>query len=324
MFSYISYVFSSFLYSKNNNNKFDFCISIAPLPPGIVGALSQKLFKLPHHFDVPDILPDLGIASGMIKNKLLIKLLYKLEIFVYNNSKSISAITHGQIENIRKKGVDRSKIKYIPDWIDSKYFIKNIKDNNAMVKENIKNKYGNKKIISFIGNIGALQNPIIFIRMMENIARKKDDIMLLFIGDGIMLSSLKKEVKKIGLLNVDFVGRLPRELIPSYMNVSDVLIANFLSNKYMDICIPGKLYEYLMSKTPIVMGAKGEAANFIDKHNAGIVVPPSDANAFTEAIYKIIDEKFVYNPNYGEFIEDFSLTKIAKSYESVFKSLLLD
>ena len=46
MFSYISYVFSSFLYSKKKINKFDFCISIAPLPPGIVGALSQKLFKL--------------------------------------------------------------------------------------------------------------------------------------------------------------------------------------------------------------------------------------------------------------------------------------
>jgi len=322
MFSYISYVYSSFLYSKKNNYKFDFCISIAPLPPGIVGALSQKLFKLPHHFDVPDILPDLGIASGMIKNKLLIKLLYKLEMFVYNNSKSISAITYGQIENIHKKGVDCTKIKYIPDWIDSKYFIKNVKYNNTTVGEKIKNKYGNKKIISFIGNIGALQNPIIFIRMMENFARKNDNIILLFIGDGIMLPSLKKEVKKIGLINVDFVGRLPRELIPSYMNLSDVLIANYLSNKYMDICIPGKLYEYLMSKTPIVMGARGEAANFINTHNAGIVVPPSDVNAFTKAVYDIIDEKFDYNPHYGEFIKDFSLTKIAKSYESVFKSLL--
>ena len=70
------------------------------------------------------------------------------------------------------------------------------------------------------------------------------------------------------------------------------------------------------------MGAKGEAANFINKHNAGIVVPPSDVNAFTKAVNDIIDEKFDYNPNYGEFIKDFSLTKIAKSYESVFKNLL--
>jgi len=322
IFSYISYVYSSFLYSKKNNYKFDFCISIAPLPPGIVGALSQKLFKLPHHFDVPDILPDLGIASGMIKNKIFIELLYKLEMFVYTNCRSISAITQGQINNIHKKGVPLSKIKYIPDWVDSDFFVDNIKKNNQLIQKQIQQKYPGKKIISFIGNIGALQNPIIFIKMMEKIAKQNKNIILLFIGDGIMLPSLKKEVKKIGLTNIDFVGRLPRELIPSYMNSSDVLIANYLSNKYMDICIPGKLYEYLMSKTPIVMGANGEAANFINKHNAGIAVPPSDINAFTKAVHDIIDNKFNYKPNYEEFIKEFSLNNVAKSYESVFKSLL--
>jgi len=322
MLSYLSYVYSAFFYIKKNNYKYDFCISIAPLPPGIVGALSQKLFKLPHHFDVPDILPDLGISSGMIKNKYIIKLLYKIESFVYNNSKSISAVTYGQIDNINKKGVDRSKIKYIPDWIDLEFFIENIKANNTNIEKKLKNKYGNKKIISFIGNIGALQNPIIFLRMMEKFSTINENIILLFIGDGIMLPSLKKEVKRIGLTNVDFVGRLPRELIPSYMNLSDVLIANYLSNRYMDICIPGKLYEYLISKTPIVMGARGEAANFINKHNAGIVAPPSDVNAFIKAVNDIIDEKFDYKPNYNEFIENFSLTKITKSYESVFKNLL--
>jgi glycosyltransferase involved in cell wall biosynthesis len=322
MFSYLAYVFSSFLYIKKNNHKYDFCISIAPLPPGVVGALAQKYYNLPHHFDVPDILPDLGIASGMIKNKIFIKLLYKLEMFVYTNCRSISAITQGQINNIHKKGVPLAKIKYIPDWVDSDFFVDNIKKNNQLIQKQIQQKYPGKKIISFIGNIGALQNPIIFIKMMEKIAKQNENIILLFIGDGIMLPSLIKEVKKLGLTNIDFVGRLPRELIPSYMNSSDVLIANYLSNKYMDICIPGKLYEYLMSKTPIVMGANGEAANFINKHNAGIAVPPSDINAFTKAVHDIIDNKFNYKPNYEEFIKEFSLNNVAKSYESVFKSLL--
>ena len=105
------------------------------------------------------------------------------------------------------------------------------------------------------------------------------------------------------------------------MNLSDVLIANYLSNKYMDICIPGKLFEYIVSKTPIVMGSKGEAANFINKHNAGIAVHPSDVNAFVNAVCKIVDGRFDYKPNYEEFINNFSLKKIANSYDSVFKIL---
>ena len=45
-----------------------------------------------------------------------------------------------------------------------------------------------------------------------------------------------------------------------------------------------------------------------------------ESNYYTSC--DIIDEKFDYKPNYDEFVENYSLTKIIKSYESVFKSLL--
>ena len=320
MLSYFIYVIHSFIYISQNRKKYNILISMAPLPSAIAAALANKLYKIIHHFDVPDILPDLGISAGMIKNKLFINFLYKLEKWVYNYSNSISAITHGQINNIINKGIRKEKITYIPDWIDDTFFRQNL----SKYKDEVSGKlvYPEKKLISFIGNIGVLQNPEIFLNIMMSLSEEKhDEFQFLFIGDGIMLPYLIKKAKKMNLSNVKFIGRVKREHIPAYMNLSHILVANYLPNKYMDICIPGKLYEYLMSKTPIIMGAKGEAANFINKHNAGIVVPPSDVNAFSKAIYDIIDEKFDYNPNYGEFIKDFSLTKIAKSYESVFKSL---
>ena len=74
--SYSLYVISSFYYIARNKNKYDILISIAPLPSAIGAALAQKYFKIYHHFDVPDILPDLGISAGMIKNRLIIKLWY--------------------------------------------------------------------------------------------------------------------------------------------------------------------------------------------------------------------------------------------------------
>ena len=55
---------------------------MAPLPSAIAPAFASKIFKIYHHFDVPDILPDLGISAGMIKNKILINYLYKLEKWV--------------------------------------------------------------------------------------------------------------------------------------------------------------------------------------------------------------------------------------------------
>ena len=95
-----------------------------------------------------------------------------------------------------------------------------------------------------------------------------------------MLEELKDEVKRNNIQNVSFVGRVARELIPSYMNLSDVLVANYLPNKYMDICIPGKLFEYAISNKPIVMGSNGEAKKLIEEYSLGLVARPSNIYDF--------------------------------------------
>ena len=103
--SYFFYVVKCVIFLFINKKKYDFILSMAPLPPAIAGGIANKFLSKYHHFDVPDILPDLGISAGMIKNKFLIKILFSIEKWVYDNSNSISAITHGQIKNITSKGV---------------------------------------------------------------------------------------------------------------------------------------------------------------------------------------------------------------------------
>ena len=318
--SYSLYVISSFYYIARNKNKYDILISIAPLPSAIGAALAQKYFKIYHHFDVPDILPDLGISAGMIKNKLIIKFLYKLEIWVYDHWNTISAITYGQIDNIHKKGVAQEKLSYIPDWFDNLFFKKNVSKYKSEVNSNFN--FQGKKLISFIGNIGALQNPDIFLDLMVLLAEENHhDLQFLFIGDGIMLPHLKVKAKKLQLNNVTFVGRVKREYIPAYMNLSDVLVANYLPNDYMEICIPGKLFEYAISEKPIVMGARGEAKNLIDKYSLGLTVAPSDVNEFKKAIIQITNGSYNYKPKTDKFIQDFSLRKIAGLYNNIFQKV---
>jgi len=321
MVSYFSFVLISLKLALKKSKNSNIVISIAPLSSGIIGSLIRIINKKHHHFDVPDILPDLGISAGMIKSKPLIALLYKIEKWVYNHSNTISAITHGQIKNINLKGVSRDKLSYIPDWIDDTFFQKNLVLHQDMVNQTTK--YSGKKLISFVGNIGALQNPETFLETMVALAKeKRDEFLFLFIGDGIMLPYLKKRSKELNIKNIEFVGRVKRELIPAYMNRSDILVANYLSNDYMDICIPGKLFEYAVSKKPIVMGARGEAKNLIEKYGLGLAVAPSDALGFKEAIMKISKGSYEYNPLSEKFVEDFSLQKVTRLYDYVFKKVI--
>jgi colanic acid biosynthesis glycosyl transferase WcaI len=318
--SYILYVISSFNYLFINRKTYDIMISMAPLPPAIAASFARIFFKKYHHFDVPDILPDLGISAGMIKNKLLIKLLYKIEKFVYDNSDSISAITNGQIKNIENKGISINKIYFVPDWIDQNFFKQNLLKYKKIVSQTFNN--SKKVIITFAGNIGALQNPEIFLDTMSLLKKEgQNKYQFVFIGDGIMLPSLVEKVKKDNLDNVKFLGRVKREHIPSYMNLSDILVANYLPNKYLDICIPGKIYEYAISNKPIIMGSKGEAKKIIEKYSLGIAVAPSNIQEFKNAIISLTDGNYNFKPKMTSFEEDFSLKKIANSFNKILEQI---
>jgi len=317
MISYLSFVVMSLIKVLKLSKNVNIIISMAPLSSGILGSLCKIISKKYHHFDVPDILPDLGISSGMLKNKLLIKILFILEKWVYKNSNSISAITKGQIKNINQKGVPYSKLKYIPDWIDNNFFTKNL----DLHKKKISSKYKKEKtIISFIGNIGILQNPQVFLKLAKSLKKGgHSNFLFLFIGDGILLEDLKVQAKDLKLDNVKFIGRVKREFVPAYMGISDVLVANYLPNEYMKICIPGKLFEYAISKKPIIMGAVGEAKELIDKYELGIGVEPSNHNEFKKAIFKILDNNYSFTPKFNDFLYDFSINNVLKSYDKIIK-----
>ena len=315
--SYIEFVIKSLIIAVRIAKESNMIISIAPLPSGILGAIVKLISKKHHHFDVPDILPDLGISAGMIKNKYLIKLLKNIESAVYKNSDTISTCTNGQLKNINQKGVPIEKLSCIPDWIDSSFFEKNLKKHyNHVLKL-----YGlpGKKIISFVGNIGALQNPKVFIDVMEIFKLKNlHEYVFYFIGDGIKLKEVENLVKIKNLDNIKLIGRVKREYVPALMNISEVLVANYVADKHLNLYIPGKLFEYAISKRPIVIGANGDANILIEKYNLGLAVNPSDREEIIDAIIKITNGSSKFLPKTNKFIDDYSLDNVINKYNKIF------
>jgi len=316
MLSYLFFILFSIKKALKLSKDSDLIISVAPISSAIIGALVKIINKKYHHFDVPDILPDLGIAAGMIKNKWLIIILYKLEKWVYKHSNSISTCTRGQSGNIISKGVSSNKISHIPDWIDTSFFDNYLKIN----KNECKNiyKYPGKKLVSFFGNIGALQNPKIFIETMQSLNDDNyHDILFLFFGDGIMLQELKSMVREKCIKNVKFVGRIQREHVPACMTMSDILITNYVPDEHLDLYIPGKLFEYAISKRPIIMGSRGDSRKLIEEYSLGIAIEPSDLEEFKKEIINILYGTYEHRPNIEKFRADYSLANVVKLYDEI-------
>ena len=103
--------------------------------------------------------------------------------------------------------------------------------------------------------------------------------------------------------------------------MSTALVANYLPDKHLNLYIPGKLFEYAISKKPIIMGAKGDAEIFINKYQLGIVVPPSDPEAFKKAILKIVERSYSFNPKINNFLKDYSIENVTKKYDLILRNL---
>ena len=115
--AYFSFVFSS-LYAGLFRSKKKYDIILATSPPlfiGISAYLLSRFKGIPLVFEVRDLWPESAIDSGVLHNKMLIKLAYRFERFMYKSSKRVIVLTPAfKKKLIEVKKVIPEKVSYIP------------------------------------------------------------------------------------------------------------------------------------------------------------------------------------------------------------------
>lgn len=74
-------------------------------------------------------------------------------------------------------------------------------------------------IVGYVGRLSNEKGVFEFVKAIPLIVSKKKDVRFLIVGDGPIREDIKGEVKKLGCLDkVDFIGWVPHEKIPDYLN----------------------------------------------------------------------------------------------------------
>ena len=77
-------------------------------------------------------------------------------------------------------------------------------------------------MFTFAGNLGTAQNLDVLIDAFGEL--DLPDCILQIVGSGVMLESLKEQVRKKGYENIVFTGRLPQIQMPEIFAASDIMI----------------------------------------------------------------------------------------------------
>lgn len=144
-------------------------------------------------------------------------------------------------------------------------------------------------VLSYLGYLGAHTAPDSFLHTVATVVERDPDLLrrlrLEFIGT-------RSETAIRAIESFPFPGIVAqRDLVPKYMAMQSMMSAGallLLNPGPLQRYLPGKLYDYVASGTPIlVYGAGGEVERLITELGAGIVVPENDPEGLRAALHAL-------------------------------------
>ena len=315
-FTVVSSIFGLKLVSKKKNQ---IIITIQAIPSAIPGALLNLFFRQKHIFYCTDMMPDLGIVSGMLKNNLFINILHLFEKFTYKHCTAIFAVTQMMVDEIRKRTINPN-VYVLSDWLDEGHY--NLKKDLYVSMLEEKYKLRGKKVLLYIGNIGFLQNIGVFVEIAKRMQNENvfSDYVIIIGGNGVQADMLKTKVKKYNLKNIKFIGIVDRDKVPSFLNLSSCLLMNFLDHPHLMLYRSSKIFDYIIAEKPVLVGARGELMKIVNENNIGEVANPSDVEDLYEKFVKIHNNNN-YNIDNKHLIANYKIEIVLSKFEKKLKMI---
>lgn len=254
-------------------------------------------------------------------NKLMAMLTWKLVIPRFNGITSISQNLSKKVYSIN----DRIPVIEVPILIDSK--------NNSY--KSLNSNFKKEKYIFHAGSLNPTKDGIIKVFEAYCIAAKKlreSDIDLKFyLTNKKTQKDIWKPIEQVlesnGLMdNLKITGYLSYDDLFNYLGGAECLVINKPKNLQNKYNFPTKLGDYLLSKTPVIIGAENiEVNKFIFHNENGIVTSPDDSQAMAEAIVKLCLNrelaKQIGQRGFDTAIKHFSYSKYGETLISFFSNL---
>jgi len=250
-------------------------------------ALSAVRFK-PFTFELRDIWPASITAVGAMGRTLPIRILEKIEMFLYKRADKIIAVTHSFKSELIERGVDGEKIDVVLNGVDlSKYEPALHKDEVFSEQYNLKDKF----VVGYVGTHGLAHALDKIVEAAELLA-DLPDVRVLFAGGGAAKVDVENLVKEKELSNVVLISRQKKELMPQLWSLCDISLISLKDTELFKTVIPSKIFESMGMGLPMVMTSPiGEATDILERSNSGVIVKPESPKEVARIIRELYEDR---------------------------------
>ena len=200
---------------------------------------------------------------------------------VLKRADRILTVSKETMKYVLRLGADKVKTSVMYNGVDTNCF-------RYAKKGESREKLGlpkNRKIIFSVRRLVYKNGLDTLIESAALVARAYPDILFVVAGKGPSKQLIENRIKKLGIENnTKLTGFVPDELLPVYYNAADYFVLPSASGEGL----PLVLFEAMACSLPVVATAVGGTPEIIEHMKNGVLVPPMNPEAMTEALVKLL------------------------------------
>ncbi|MCZ2099242.1 MAG: glycosyltransferase family 4 protein, partial [Anaerolineae bacterium] len=236
--------------------------------------------RLPWVFELRDLWPASIVAVGAMERSPVIRMLEKLELFMYRRADAIVSVTESFREDLVSRGIDRAKIHVVINGVDLDRYAPRPRDQALARQFGLEGKF----VLGYMGTHG-MAHALDRVLDAAELLRDREDIAFFFAGSGAERARVEQRVAELRLDNVKMIPRQPKEAMPALWSLCDLALIPLRNTPVFATVIPSKLFEAMGMGVPVLMSLpEGEATAIVKRTGCGVCVPPEDPRAMADAV----------------------------------------
>ena len=327
---FFDFLFYFRLKSFFKDNKIGSVIHVHDLPliRTIRFLFPYKFLVLDMHENYPEMLLALKMTRKSFLKGLKDRLFFSTKRWKIFEKKAIllpdriiAVIDEMKIKLINEYKIQPTKIDVISNYEKLEFQSNTIQDDFEFKKDVF--------YITYVGGISPVRGLEIVIKAICKLNDTSFNVQLIIVGNGnpSYLNSLRTLSSSLGIEEkVHFLGLKPFEKINYYIHNSGANVIPHVKNAHTDNTIPHKLFQIMMSKSPLLVSNCNPLRRIVGDSKAGFVFEAGDVGSFTKQILFMIENKPIVRERIGNAynlvenelnwdIESEKLIKLIKEYE---------
>lgn len=247
----------------------------------LIGLALQSVRRTRLVYNVQDLIPDVIVTTGLLKNPLLVALAEKVSRILLQRSDRVVAIGARMRERILAKGIPSERVVVIHNWAPG---VEGRCD--LATAKRFREGLDGRLVVLYGGNWGTSHD---LETVLDGVARLNSvPATFLFVGGGVRTPSLRCAAERLGGERIQVRPYVQREDLPALLTAADVHLVTLAAGLGGKV-VPTKLFAAMFAARPVLLVAPedSEACDIVRESACGVWVRNGDGAGFAAAVEEL-------------------------------------